>query len=292
MQRWLAMQAAEADRAASDRDAPALRPASLRVDRARSAAFAPDSATGTGQSPRPRPRLPFDDATYALAYEVFLANRNLEDAYEVAAAAVRDRPDDLVWRQRLAQVAEWTSRGAVALEPRHALARASGAPADGARVERLATQLSDGAALLEALRIRARAGGADEALDLRIARLIEEQGRPREALEWLESRIAARGPSRSRQLLDRQLELLQALGDDDAALDAIARAETVTGPDPALAMRRASLLARRGDLAGAFAALHAVRDRAAALPEPPVAEGGDSFWQVYLRRGGRRPRPG
>jgi hypothetical protein len=34
------------------------------------------------------PGLPFDDKTYELGYQVFLENRNLEDAWRVAAAAV------------------------------------------------------------------------------------------------------------------------------------------------------------------------------------------------------------
>ena len=38
------------------------------------------------------PGLPFDDKTYELGYQVFLENRNLEDAWRVAAAAVNQAP--------------------------------------------------------------------------------------------------------------------------------------------------------------------------------------------------------
>lgn len=69
------------------------------------------------------PALPFDDRVYTLGYDVFLENRKLEDAWKVASAAVRQAPDNLDWRRRLAQVAEWTSRPQIALDNWHAIAR-------------------------------------------------------------------------------------------------------------------------------------------------------------------------
>lgn len=52
------------------------------------------------------PGLPFDDKIYTLGYQVFLENSNLEDAWLVAKSAVQQAPNDLAWRERLAQVAE------------------------------------------------------------------------------------------------------------------------------------------------------------------------------------------
>ena len=69
------------------------------------------------------PQLPFDDKAYTLGYEVFLENRKLEDAWKVASSAVRQSPDDMAWRERLAKVAEWTSRPEMALEHWWHLAR-------------------------------------------------------------------------------------------------------------------------------------------------------------------------
>ncbi len=236
----------------------------------------------------PRPRLPFDDATYALAYEAFLANRNVADAFEVAAAAVRHAPDDATWRRRLAQVADWSNRPVVALEQWLWLARRSGAESDWTRVEQVAAGVGDPAAMLEALRVRAARGG-DEALDLRIARLLEDEGDPRAAIAWLEQRIAARGVGRSAALLERQIALQEALGDVDAVLRALDRADAQAGPDPARSMRRALLLLDRGELAAAFASLHRLRDPVAALPAPPELPrapgdtGRITWWHLYAR---------
>ncbi|MFO0460179.1 MAG: tetratricopeptide repeat protein [Burkholderiales bacterium] len=236
----------------------------------------------------PKPHRPFDDATYALAYEVFLANRNVADAYEVAAAAVRHAPDDATWRRRLAQAADWSNRPVDALEQWLWLARRGGGKVEWDRVEQLAAGVRDSAVMLEALRMRAARGG-DEALDLRIAKLIEDEGQPREAIAWLEQRIEARGVARSRTLLERQMALNEALGDLDAVLRALDRADAEAGPDPARALRRATVLLDRGDVHGGFASLHRLRDRVAALAEAPELPRtpGDTervtWWHLYAR---------
>ena len=43
----------------------------------------------------------FNEKTYKMAYDVFLANGNVEDAYQIAVVAVRKKPLDNEWRERL-----------------------------------------------------------------------------------------------------------------------------------------------------------------------------------------------
>ena len=97
------------------------------------AAAAPAGAPGTLG-------LPFDERIYSLAYDAFLGNRNLADAFRVADSAVRQRPDDLAWRERLAKVAEWHGQPRVALDQWLLLARRD-APALAAAWVHLHTQL-------------------------------------------------------------------------------------------------------------------------------------------------------
>jgi hypothetical protein len=231
---------------------------------------------------RPRqPQLPFDDPTYLLAYDVFLANGNLADAYEVAASAVRQAPADLDWRRRLAQVAQWTGRGEVALEQWLHLARAEGTALDWERVETLAAQIGDGAVLLEALRRRALAT-ADPALDLRVAQLLEDRGDPRAAIDWLAGRIERHGPALARSLVERQIVLHESLDDDPGLLAWLDRADAAYGVDPVRALRRAALHVRTGDSARAFAALGAARAQALRAPEPPALPGSaETFWHLW-----------
>lgn len=60
--------------------------------------------------------IPYDEKAYQLAYQVFLANNNVKDAYTIAAAAVLQQPSNLYWRKRLAQVAVWQQHPMVALD--------------------------------------------------------------------------------------------------------------------------------------------------------------------------------
>ncbi|MGD9107694.1 MAG: tetratricopeptide repeat protein [Gammaproteobacteria bacterium] len=58
----------------------------------------------------------YDPQIYLLAYQTFLANKNIKHAYLIAKAAVAQRPDDVDWRRRFAQVASWYDKPKVALQ--------------------------------------------------------------------------------------------------------------------------------------------------------------------------------
>jgi hypothetical protein len=58
----------------------------------------------------------FNPDDYDLAYRVFLAAGKLDQAQRVAQTAVDKLPNDAVWRERLAQVAEWNRQPMVALQ--------------------------------------------------------------------------------------------------------------------------------------------------------------------------------
>lgn len=100
---------------------------------------------------RTGPQLAFDNKTYALGYEVFLESGNMDDAWLVAQAAVRQAPGDMVWRERLAKVSDWTQRSADALEHWLVLARTTQRDDAWQSVLRLAPGLFADEALLEAL---------------------------------------------------------------------------------------------------------------------------------------------
>ena len=71
------------------------------------ASFLVPSAVAAEREPAarkpPRGMRPYDAEDYNLAYEVFLAGGNLQDAYRVADAAVQQVPGDMRWRERLAK---------------------------------------------------------------------------------------------------------------------------------------------------------------------------------------------
>jgi hypothetical protein len=65
----------------------------------------------------------YDASLYELAYVIYLQNKNIKDAYTVAAAAVAQNPQSKLWRNRLAQVAIWEQEPAVALQQYEYLAQ-------------------------------------------------------------------------------------------------------------------------------------------------------------------------
>lgn len=71
---------------------------------------------GPRPAEKPSGMRPYNEEDYQLAFQVFLGNRNLEDAFKVASAAVAQVPGNLAWRRKLAQVSDWTQRPGVAFQ--------------------------------------------------------------------------------------------------------------------------------------------------------------------------------
>lgn len=209
------------------------------------------------------PGIAFDDKIYTLGYDVFLEARKLEDAWQVASSAVRQAPDNLAWRERLARVAEWTGRPGIALENWLKVARTADKDEAWQAVLRLAPGLFDDAALIPALRREL----ADKPGDIRLARELvaayERLGEPLPAIALLERQNQP-------ALLELLAELAERAGRTDTAIAAWERlfaspAQLTSGR----ALRLASLLLQQGrgeeglkwlERAGANAALSSDAD--------------------------------
>lgn len=161
------------------------------------------------------PQLPFDNKTYTLGYEVFLDNRKLDDAWKVATSAVRQAPDDLAWRERLAKVAEWTSRPDQALEQWWHLARQTQRDDAWQAVLRLAPGLLNDRALLAALQYQISRQPDDMLLYRQAIATWERLGEPQSALAFMEprSRQGQRG-----MLLEMMADLADRAGKPEQAL--------------------------------------------------------------------------
>lgn len=163
------------------------------------------------------PALPFDDRIYTLGYDVFVENRKLDDAWKVASAAVRQAPDSLTWRRRLAQVAEWTTRPQAALDNWHAIARQSGDDEAWQHVLRLAPGLFDERALIDALRHQVAAHPDDLRLLRELVAAHERLGDPQPALDYLAQRCRR---SAQPACLEMQAELAERAGQPILAIAA------------------------------------------------------------------------
>lgn len=143
------------------------------------------TAQGANAPTKAGPRLPFDDKTYALGYQVFLENSNLEDAWLVARSAVQQSPNDLSWRERLAQVSEWSNRPAVALDNWLVIARRTQRDDAWQSVLRLAPGLLNDEALVEALHHELRKAPASAPLLNELIAAYERLGTPQPAIDFL-----------------------------------------------------------------------------------------------------------
>jgi hypothetical protein len=161
------------------------------------------------------PGIPFDDKLYSLGYDVFLENGKLEDAWRVAQSAVRQAPDSVAWRERLARVAEWTGRAEIALENWYKVAQATQKDEAWQAVLRLAPGLFDDVALAAALRHRLARGPQEPHLVQELVAAYERQGKPELALAYLQE-LGRRQPAAEWLLLEA--ELAERMGQTELAI--------------------------------------------------------------------------
>lgn len=229
------------------------------------------TAQGQGQAAgKAGPGLPFDNQIYTLGYQVFLENRNLEDAWLVARSAVQQSPSDLQWRERLAQVAEWTQRSDVALENWLVIARATQKDAAWQAVLRLAPGLFDDAALIEGLRYELRRAPHNTKLTQELVTAYERVGTPQPAIDFL----AHQPPTPA------NLELLADLATRSGQMDLALTTWAQLLRDPAQltperALRAATLAVVRGKPSLAMEWLE--NARATLKPDNPEAT---DFWRM------------
>lgn len=221
------------------------------------------------------PGLPFNDRIYTLGYEAFIGNRNLEDAWRVADHAVRQLPQNLDWRLRLARVSEWSGRPETAITQwRWILQQAREAPRalrDEASeaILRLAPGLFDDQALILSLRYSLSKQPDSPSLLRALIDAYERIGQPEEGIAVLQDVVRQTPLPGPMQAL---ADLAQRNGMAQLAIsttrDLIAR----HGPTRDRAMSLAGLLLGQGRVADAQATL------ADAKQKVPAED--DRFWRL------------
>ncbi|WP_019448879.1 tetratricopeptide repeat protein [Cupriavidus sp. BIS7] len=210
----------------------------------------------------------FNADDYDLAYRVFLAAGKLDQAQRVAQTAVQKLPNEPLWRERLAQVAEWNRQPMVALQSWLQYAQATNDERAWNNVMRLAPGLNDDRAYLAALRHRAK-GGDLKTIDEVVA-AYERLGEPEAGMAFLDG--LANGPN-ARQVMERNAELAERAGKDDRAFELYGQLEKRFGAHPMYALKRANLLFVRGRLNEAMDAMLPARSKAG--PEDLL------YWRTY-----------
>ena len=207
---------------------------------------------------------------YELAYRVFLQSHDLAQAYRLAYTAVQQRPDDLVWRQRLIEVAGWLGQREEVLRQLHWLAEHGDASAQKKAVS-LALTLSRPDVVIAMLAPLAHAQPLSDEQWKALIFAYGELGEPGRALQALDFALQHFG--RRHYLLTQKAYLSYQMGDIETSLHALQRSAALYGSNPSVAIDEAHLLSMQGNYRLAFAALERVRQQAT-LEDVP-------FWRLY-----------
>ncbi|EJN08996.1 hypothetical protein PMI40_00981 [Herbaspirillum sp. YR522] len=224
-------------------------------------------------------RMPFDDDIYTLAYEVFLANRNVGDARLLAQSAVRQQPANAAWHRRLAQASEWDGAPDQATPHWLAYARLSGDEAGWDNALRLSAGTFEQEVLLEALQHKMKSEPSNPKWVTQLVAQLENVGQPERAAELLEQRLrhgagrARADPGQRNVEMEALARLYLRMGRDAQALLLLRQQRAEFGATASNALLSANQLYMNGRIDEAMSIL----DEAAAAA--PVAN--TDFWRAY-----------
>lgn len=206
---------------------------------------------------------PYDAEDYALAYDAFLGGGDRERAFLVASKAVESVPENPEWRRKLARVAEWTQRPAVAWTQWSLLYRQGDHSTETqTAVLRLAPFFSDPVAAIDVWKNRLQGEGGQKLTDAQwrdLYQLFEAASQPRAGSLFFEQQYRRLGKM---LLLEYAAQKAEYGGDDDRALQLhIERARAAPFSQDAC-LRAAIILLRRDREREAYTLLESQRARA------------------------------
>ncbi|WP_201503212.1 hypothetical protein, partial [Escherichia coli] len=126
---------------------------------------------------------------------------------------VQARPDDMAWRERLAQVSEWSQRPGVALQNWLVVAQRTQKEAAWQAVLRIAPGQFDDTALVQGIRFQLRQRPDDAALIRQLVAAYERIGEPQPAIDYL------RQHARTPETVELLAQLAERAGQPTLALE-------------------------------------------------------------------------
>lgn len=220
--------------------------------------------------------IPYDAELYETGYKVFLMNGNVADGLRLAENALRQRPNDVVWRKRAAQCAEWSGSPAAALKHWSYLAMTTGDPEANDHALKLATGLNDTRSRMELLKKRLRKD-SDIATVRAFVDAAESLGENGEAIAVLETLRSGPHARYAHETLGR---LYESGGAPDKAIRILREYGTSHQLSAESLRSLASLQYGRGDLEGAYRTLKGGMNTPAADDPEYLAAAGDLCWRM------------
>ncbi len=217
------------------------------------------------------PEAGFDDIRYRLGYDVYLANKNLPAAWQVADKAVAAEPNSSFWLQHFAQVSEWVGKPSEALGAWLKLAQNTNDNLAWQAVGRLAESLLNDDALLAYQRRLVGLNPNNEAAVLKLVQIYERLGRPDDGLTFLSQLNKSNA---KKALLVAEAGLAERAGKDERAIAVLNRLiEQYKPVEDSWLLRRAALLYQRGNIVQAWQSLTEVEQKM------PTNRG--DYWRTY-----------
>jgi polysaccharide biosynthesis protein PelB len=213
---------------------------------------------------------PFNEQSYRLAYDVFIANSNFVDARAVAEAAVSAQPNNLVWRRRLIQVAEWAGDAPEALRQWKIVAARQPSIEAYEAIARLAPVLSDDEALVEAWRFIGNTRALTRTELESAVNAYEDLGRFEQAAAWLQELDTRRRRSEHLEVMAASAERA---GRPDRAIATMLELEKRAGLTVAQSVTLATLYYTQGNFATAYEAL--------ARAAPKASNKDSGYWRLF-----------
>lgn len=218
------------------------------------------------------PQAQFDDLRYRLGFDVYLANKNLAAAWQVANKAISAEPNNLFWLERFAQVSEWIGKPEQALPAWLAFAQKTGQQSAWDNVRRLAEGLYDDQSLLLYQQRLVSQQPNNEAEILKLVQIYERLGQPLAGLDFLGKLL--KQSKAQKTLLAARANLAERAGQDELAIASYNQLIDKYYPiDNQWLLRRAALWYQRGKLVEAWQSL--------AELETKMPSRAEQYWHTY-----------
>jgi hypothetical protein len=228
---------------------------------------------------------PYTKKNYELAYQVFIENSNLAEAFRVAEAAVHQSPEEIIWHQRLAKISEWTGKPEVALREWTWLLRHLKTREALQAVLRLAPAQNDYDALLDAWKQLAIDQKMNETQWKNLADLFEQTGRQREGIKFFETRYET---DQEQLQLEIAARLAERSGEDAHASAFYFRLLKRHGRNTDWLLKIANLYLRKGNYRKAYDLLQANRAKANGEDVAYLKLLADLAWQLQLDKDAKK----
>lgn len=199
---------------------------------------APMKRVKEGNSYNPISKLKYDEKSFELAYKTFLYSNNVNDAYALAVTAVKQKPDLLIWRERLAQTAIWTNHPNIAIrEILYLLPKNRGLNLIPQAIL-LAKNTNRYEDLIPILLYLHQKKPSDDVISLELGDAYNKNGYPRAAITFLQKQYQR---SQNKKYLDMMLSIYQDLGQNKNILKIISEIERTSGLSEKTTLIRAEL---------------------------------------------------